>query len=251
MTTSTIFKPTFFTSTIRTLFCCALLCLPLLGCSDNTDSDNKSSNNTNTSSQSDSSNTSNNETYSEGVHYNLLKDPITHNSDTIVVTEFFWYGCSHCANFEPLLHQWDKTKPAGVSLEQSPAMWNDTMKLHAKAFFIAQTLENAEKLHAQLFSVIMGLHGQKDLEKHKEALAGTFQPYGLDKDAFYAQLNGFKINGQLSQAAKKMQQAQLKGTPLLVVNGKYAINNGSIKRASELLTIANFLIAKEQAAIKK
>ena len=234
---------------IRTLFCCSLLCLPLLGCSDNSDP-SKGSENTNTSPNSQSA-ASNNETYSEGVHYKVLKDPIPHNSDNIVVTEFFWYGCSHCANFEPLLQQWDKTKPAGVSLEQSPAMWNDTMKLHAKVFFIAQTLENAEKLHAQLFSVIMGLHGQKDLEKHKEALSGVFQPYGLDKDAFYAQLNGFKINGQLSQAAKKMQQAQLKGTPLLVVNGKYAINNGSIKSAAELLTITDFLIAKEQASTKE
>ncbi len=125
------------------------------------------------------------------------------------------------------------------------------MKLHAKVFFVAQSLKNADKLHAQLFSTIMGLHGQKDLEIHKETLAGVFQPYGLEKDAFYAQLDGFKINGQLSQAAKKMKQAQLKGTPLIVVNGKYAINNSNIKSAAELLTIANFLVAKEQASIKK
>ncbi len=237
----------------RTLFCLSLLCLPLSGCSDNNSSNNNPDSNTHTSTppQSSSSTTSSNETYTEGVHYNILKDPIINNTDNIVVTEFFWYGCSHCANFEPLLQQWDKTKPTGVSLEQSPAMWNDTMKLHAKVFFVAQTLGNADKLHAQLFTTIMGLHGQKNLEKHKEAIASVFQTYGLEKDAFYAQIDSFKTNGQLSQAAKKMKLAQLKGTPLIVVNGKYSINNSSIKSAAELLTITNFLIVKEQASIKK
>ncbi len=246
MTTSTIFK-----SLTRAFFCLSLICVPLFGCSDNNSSDNTSDNNTTSTSQNTPPNKLSNEIYTEGVHYKTLKDPITNNSDNIVVTEFFWYGCSHCANFEPLLQQWDKTKPAGVSLEQSPAMWNDAMKLHAKVFFIAQSLKDADKLHAQLFTAIMGLHGQKDLAKHKEALAGVFQTYGLDKDAFYAQLDGFKINGQLSQAAKKMKQAQLKGTPLIVVNGKYAINNNSIKNAAELLAIANVLIEKEQASIQK
>ncbi|OUR90244.1 hypothetical protein A9Q81_19820 [Gammaproteobacteria bacterium 42_54_T18] len=247
MPTSTIFK-----SLTRALLGLSLICLSLLGCSDNNSSDNNGSDtNTTSTSQVSPPNKSSGETYTEGVHYKTLKDPIINNSDNIVVTEFFWYGCSHCANFEPLLQQWNKTKPAGVSLEQSPAMWNDTMKLHAKVFFVAQSLKNADKLHAQLFSTIMGLHGQKDLEIHKETLAGVFQPYGLEKDAFYAQLDGFKINGQLSQAAKKMKQAQLKGTPLIVVNGKYAINNSNIKSAAELLTIANFLVAKEQASIKK
>mgnify|MGYP001944372695 CR=1 FL=1 len=243
MPISTIFK-----SLTRAFLGLSLVCIFLLGCSDNNNSDK---NTTNTSQSTASSNNSSSETYTEGVHYKTLKDPIINNSDNIVVTEFFWYGCSHCANFEPLLQQWDKTKPAGVSLEQSPAMWNDTMKLHAKVFFVAQSLDNADKLHAQLFSAIMGLHGQKDLDIHKKTLAGVFQTYGLDNDAFYAQLDGFKIKGQLSQAAKKMKQAQLKGTPLIVVNGKYAINNGSIKNATELLTITNFLVAKEQASIKK
>ncbi|MBV1921520.1 MAG: thiol:disulfide interchange protein DsbA/DsbL [Pseudomonadales bacterium] len=238
----TILKPL-----THTLFCLSLLCLPLSGCSDNNNSDNS----TNTSPQSSSSSTLNNETYTEGVHYNTLKDPIVNSSENIVVTEFFWYGCSHCANFEPLLQQWDKTKPTGVSLVQSPAMWNDAMKLHAKVFFVAQTLGNADKLHAQLFTTIMGLHGQKNLEKHKETIASVFQTYGLEKDAFYAQIDSFKTKGQLSLAAKKMKLAQLKGTPLIVVNGKYPINNGSIKSAAELLTITNFLIAKEQASIKK
>lgn len=242
MTTSTIFK-----SLTRALFCFSLLCLPLVGCSDN----EKPDSNTIDTTQSTPVNKPEGETYTEGFHYNTLKDPITHNSDDIVVTEFFWYGCSHCANFEPLLQQWNKTKPSGVSLEQSPAMWNDTMKLHAKAFFVAQTLENADKLHEQLFPVIMGLHGQKDLDKHKEALVSAFQPYGLNKEAFHTQLDSFKVKGQLSQAAKKMQQAQLKGTPLVVVNGKYAINNSNIKNAAELLTIANFLIAKEKDAANK
>jgi thiol:disulfide interchange protein DsbA len=28
--------------------------------------------------------------------------------DTIEVIEFFWYGCPHCYNFEPLVREWKR-----------------------------------------------------------------------------------------------------------------------------------------------
>ena len=41
------------------------------------------------------------ETYQEGVHYDLITPNIqTGISDRVVVTEFFSYGCGHCFNFE-------------------------------------------------------------------------------------------------------------------------------------------------------
>ena len=33
----------------------------------------------------------------------------TQNPDKVEVIEFFWYGCPHCYDFEPLLEKWVKT----------------------------------------------------------------------------------------------------------------------------------------------
>ena len=236
------------------------LCFTLFGCSDNNPSKNTPDNtpdnrsvhtptNNLDSSPSNLSNTSTPSTYTEDVHYTLLEDPITYTSKDIIVTEFFWYGCSHCAKFEPIIQQWNSTKPAGVSLVQSPAVWNNIMALHAKAFFLAQSVEDTEKLHQQLFSVIMRLSKQKDINQHYVVLANVFDAFGVSKEEFDTQLNSFKTKGQLNKTLKHMKQAVLKGTPMLVVNGKYAIINQSVTKPAELLGVIDFLIAKEQAAI--
>ena len=45
--------------------------------------------------------------YKEGVEYIKLVTPLpTQNADKIEVQEFFWYGCSHCFDFEPRLAAW-------------------------------------------------------------------------------------------------------------------------------------------------
>lgn len=217
-----------------------LLCLSLLGCSDNNSSNSPS--NTDSTSQVSSGE------YTEGVHYRTLATPFENKTGGITVTEFFWYGCSHCAMFEPHINRWKKTKPAGVTLERSPAIWNDTMKLHATVFFIAQAMDNVDQLHEELFEQIMALHGNKNLEEHKEALATLLERHGLSKDSFFSQLDSFKVKGQVSHAAKLMKQAEVNGTPMMVVNGKYAVINKAAKTPENILNITNFLVAKEQSA---
>ena len=45
-------------------------------------------------------------TYEAGVNYDLINPPLrTADADKIEVVEFFWYGCGHCYNFEPMLGQ--------------------------------------------------------------------------------------------------------------------------------------------------
>ena len=91
----------------------------------------------------------------EGTHYAILEDPWPAQNGIVTVKEFFWYGCPHCESFEPTLHRWQKNLPAEVSLEQVPAVWAKLMDLHAKAFFIAQSMQAKEAVHADLFKTIL------------------------------------------------------------------------------------------------
>ena len=45
--------------------------------------------------------------YVEGEHYDVISPAVRASSEKIEVTEFFWYGCGHCYNFEPQLSQWN------------------------------------------------------------------------------------------------------------------------------------------------
>ena len=88
------------------------------------------------------------ERWVEGQHYQTLTPPVaTGRSQDVVVTEFFWYGCGHCYTFEPMLTAWGKQLPEGAVVQPSPAVWNDAMKMHAKAYYIAEVLGVKETVH--------------------------------------------------------------------------------------------------------
>ena len=80
--------------------------------------------------------------FEEGKHYQRLvpTQPTWGGADKIEVTEFFYYLCPHCYNFEPLIKEWLETKPANVRFVQVPAMWNQVLILHARMFFTAEAL---------------------------------------------------------------------------------------------------------------
>ena len=93
--------------------------------------------------------------WSEGEHYTVVNPAVRVGpTDQVIVTEFFWYGCGHCYTFEPMLQAWKQTLPDGSRLQPSPAMWNDGMKLHAKAYFTAETLGVLEPMHSVIFKAM-------------------------------------------------------------------------------------------------
>ncbi|WP_299808814.1 thiol:disulfide interchange protein DsbA/DsbL [uncultured Shewanella sp.] len=195
---------------------------------------------------SEPSNLDANGNYVKGVHYRELANPIPASSNDITVTEFFWYGCPHCELFEKPLHQWQQTLADGVVLVQSPAVWNEAMKLHAKVFFIVQQMPDKQKVHAALFEQIIGLREITDLNIQQAKLAGFLAGYGLSEQEFNDKLNSADIVSKLKQAMQLMSAAELQGTPTILVNGRYIILNGSANSAEQVMDIASYLVELER-----
>lgn len=187
------------------------------------------------------------EKFTEGVHYASIATPIQGDSDKIVVTEFFWYGCPHCEAFEPFLSAWDKQKPADVILQRSPAIWHDAMKLHAKLFFMAQALENSEALHAALFKEVIAIRAEPDLLVQSRKFAEVFARFGMNEEEFKKQLESAAVEEQMIASIALMKQAGVAGTPAIVVNGKYLVLNDGAGGLEGIMAIADFLIAKERS----
>ena len=79
--------------------------------------------------------------FEAGVHYQVLSNPArTLNPNKIEVMEVFWYGCSHCYTFEPLLDKWQASLAGDVVFAKTPAIWRDFMKLHANVYYTAEQL---------------------------------------------------------------------------------------------------------------
>jgi thiol:disulfide interchange protein DsbA len=186
------------------------------------------------------------ETFKEGIHYRVLEKPIDMGNGKIVVTEFFWYGCPHCEEFEPYLKKWDKTKAEDVVLERSPAVWNEPTIIHGNIYYVAQTLERFEELHDALFKEVEVIKLEKKLEVQVEKFQEVFEKYGLSKEAMIKTMNSKKVNDKLSAAIELMGNASVSSTPNVMVNGKYVVIKKYLTSIDQVFDVVNFLVEKER-----
>ena len=122
------------------------------------------------------------EPWVEGQHYQVIAPPVAvGNTEDVVVTEFFWYGCGHCYTFEPMLTAWGKQLPEGAVVQPSPAVWNDPMRMHAKAFYIAEVLGVKAVMHPVIFDA---MHLQRKRLVSRLELRDLFEDNGVDPDKF-------------------------------------------------------------------
>jgi len=183
--------------------------------------------------------------YVAGEHYDVISPAIRGDNETIEVTEFFWYGCGHCYNFEPQLAQWKKGLAEDVKVVGSPAMWNGLMEVHAKAFYAAETLGVLDKVHMPLFQA---LNVDRKRLASEDELAALFAANGVPEDEFRKAFNSFGVGSQVRQANARARAAKISGTPEMMVAGKYRISTRKAGSQAGMLKVAEFLIAKERKA---
>ena len=184
------------------------------------------------------------ESYIEGEDYDLISPPVrTANPDKIEVVEFFWYGCHHCYNFEPVIGVWKKTLAADVDFHGSPAMWTPLMELHAQAFYTAEVLGVLDTMNPVLFQA-MNVDGKK-LQTEAE-IQELFVANGVSAEAFSKAFESFGVSSQVKQAVARARAAKITGTPALMVDGKYNVSTRKAGSQADMLKVADFLIEKER-----
>lgn len=223
--------------------CILVMALSLFACSDA----NKTETKTKTETETKPAPAAVGEKYVEGAHYTLIEKPIATASGKIEVTEFFWYGCPHCEHFEPLLEAWEKTRPDDVVLIRSPAVWREPMKLHAQLFYLVQTLPNRDLVHSVLFAEIIALNGEKDMAAQSRKIAQFLAKFGVSENDYNQKIQSAEINAKVQSAIALFEQTGAGGTPTIMVNGKYLVNNQAVSSVDEIMAIADFLILKERA----
>ncbi|MGZ8153599.1 MAG: thiol:disulfide interchange protein DsbA/DsbL [Methylovulum sp.] len=187
----------------------------------------------------------------EGPGYQTLSPAQpTQNTDKIEVIEFFWYGCPHCYDLEPLLAKWLKTLPANVEFIRQPAVFSELWGKHAKAYFTAEALGVVDKIHQDMFDAVQKAMQDKD-EKHKmdteEQLAKFFVDHGVTEAAFHEAYNSFAVDARMRQAPVIAGRYGITGVPALIINGKYLTNGPLAGSHEKMIEITNMLIKKESA----
>jgi len=184
----------------------------------------------------------------EGKHFTRLQIPQpTEAPGKVDVVEFFWYGCPHCADFEPLLQQWKKKLPADVSFRKVPAIFRDSWAPGARIYYTLEALGLLDKHNDAVFTAMIRQRINLNDEK---TLFDWVEKRGVNRQAFADMYKSFAVDGKVRQAYEMTQEYGFGGVPVVIVGGKYmpAPNLGTF---GEMLQVVDGLIAKNRAEIRK
>lgn len=189
------------------------------------------------------------ERYVVGTHYTELPNPVnTNDASKVEVLEAFWYGCSHCFRFEPLLTAWEEAQGDDVEVVRFPALWNNLMKIHAQVYYTAEAMDKVDVLHEPVFNAI-NLQGNR-LQNERQ-IAALFAEHGVSQDEFESAFNSFSVRTKVNQAEKRMEDYQIRSTPNMIVNGKYLVTTGqNVTTQEEMLEVVEFLVQKELQSLR-
>lgn len=185
--------------------------------------------------------------YAEGVNYTTFASPIMVGTqpEKVEVVEMFWAGCPHCYHLEPHIQTWKKTLPADVEFIKMPSTLNPSWKLHARAFYAAETLLAGDKFHLAMFNAI---HEQGRRLSREDAVVRFAQSQGLDGKKFREAMNSKATAAKVKKLGKLGKDYGLTGVPALMVAGKYKVNSSSVSSYEELFDLVDFLIEKERSS---
>jgi thiol:disulfide interchange protein DsbA len=186
--------------------------------------------------------------YLPGTHYTVLDNPVnTNDPSRVEVLEVFWYGCSHCFRFEPLVNDYEANAPEYVDFQRFPAMWNALMKIHAQVYYTAEALDALHVLHEPVFNAI-NLEGNRLANERQ--IGALFAEHGISEEDFESTFNSFSVRTKVNQAERRMQDYQIRSTPNMVVNGKYLITTGeNVRTQQEMMEVVKFLVEKERSTL--
>ncbi|MDR1229500.1 MAG: thiol:disulfide interchange protein DsbA/DsbL [Azoarcus sp.] len=154
--------------------------------------------------------------------FTTLSPPVqTGVEGRIEVVEFFYYGCPHCRDFDPLLQEWLKNLPADVVFIRVPVSWGDRdarRQGEARLYYALQSVKRVGDLHEKVFAAIQDARMNPVNEDEVREWAGD---QGLDAKAFMSAYKSFGVQTQVRRAMQLAKAYKIEGVPTLAVDGRF------------------------------
>lgn len=157
----------------------------------------------------------------EGKDYQKLTNPqATSSGNKIEVLEFFFYGCGHCFHLHPELTSWEKKMPKDVDLVLVPTIFNPNWEPMAYTYYALEVMGKHHDLHHELYEAWNVNNMPLTDEKQIAAFVSKF---GVDSKKFSAAYHSFGVGSKVMRSKQMTQTFNIRGTPTLIVDGKYLI----------------------------
>src|SRR5436190_1728891 len=131
--------------------------------------------------------------------YTTLAEPLpVENPAKVEVAEFFWYGCIHCYNLEPVIEPWAAKLPPDVYFRRIPAVFNERWARDAAIYYGLEAIGGLGKVHRPLFDAI---HKDRLRTDNPAALEEWLGRHGVDAKKLEEATKSFGVQTKVRRAA--------------------------------------------------
>ena len=164
-------------------------------------------------------------------------------SKSIIVYEFFWYGCPHCYNLEPTMERIEADLDKDTKIVKLPVALRDSWIPHAKLFYALQQMGKIDEVHNLIFEEI---HLEDNRLNTEQQMVDFLGKHGIDTNKFMEKYNSFGTEARIKKASNLAKKYQINSVPTIIVNGKYLTSGSYVSSYDELYSVINLLIERER-----
>ena len=115
-------------------------------------------------------------------------------------------------------------------------MWNPTNQIHARLFYTAEALGKIDEMHSAIFREI---HVNNKMLTDEDEIQDFFGKFGVSAADFDKTFRSFAVEGQLARAKDLTKRYEIRGVPVIIVDGKYTTNAPGIKTHDDMLAVTD------------
>ncbi|MEE4296114.1 MAG: thiol:disulfide interchange protein DsbA/DsbL [Wenzhouxiangella sp.] len=185
--------------------------------------------------------------FEEGTHFHAVGSPTATPTDHVEVVEAFAYPCPACRNFMPIISEWASDLPDYVKLSHLPVGLQPGWDVFARVYYTAEVLGLGQEAHEAMFRAV---HDERRQFQSLEDVAAVYTPFGVEVEEFVNTSQSFAVDGRMRSNRNDIMQFGIRGTPTMIVQGKWRVSPSDFSSYQELLAAVDFLIAKEAEALQ-
>ena len=168
--------------------------------------------------------------------------PVSTPPGTVDVVEFFSFACPHCFEFEPVLEDWLKRKPADVRFRRSPVPFLQNFRNFQPMYFALESMGLAETMARKVFDAFQVQRLRLD---NDQDIAAFMASNGVDARKFMAAFsNNFATNVKVNQANQLFEASTAHGVPTLMVQGRFLTSPWMARGGARALDVVEALAAR-------
>ena len=164
-------------------------------------------------------------------------------SKSIIIYEFFWYGCPHCYNLEPTMERIEADLDKDTKIVKLPVALRDSWIPHAKLYYALQQMSKIDEVHNLIFEEI---HLEDNRLNTEQQMVDFLGKHGIDTNKFMEKYNSFGTEARIKKASNLAKKYQINSVPTIIVNGKYLTSGSYVSSYDELYSVVNLLIERER-----